>query len=145
MEAFQSVPIADSKVQLLEILKAKMRCLLRRSLLDHGFFSRSPLHEEDRNKKSNGLFCNFFFVLQACEKFLSLRKGTKSDVTAVLEEDHIARSSFEQAYFNLVTVLSNVEAKKRFEFLEAVSGVMDAHLIRYFKQVRIRFPCSLSY
>ncbi|XP_058106730.1 ADP-ribosylation factor GTPase-activating protein AGD3-like isoform X3 [Magnolia sinica] len=86
MEAFQSVPIADSKVQLLEILKAKMRCLLRRSLLDHGFFSRSPLHEEDRNKKSNGLFCNFFFVLQACEKFLSLRKGTKSDVTAVLEE-----------------------------------------------------------
>ncbi|MQL70891.1 hypothetical protein Taro_003191 [Colocasia esculenta] len=32
-----------------------------------------------------------------------------------------------------VTVLSNVEAKKRFEFLEAVSGTMDAHL-RYFKQ-----------
>ncbi|XP_058092969.1 ADP-ribosylation factor GTPase-activating protein AGD3-like isoform X2 [Magnolia sinica] len=71
---------------------------------------------------------------QAREKFLSLRKGTKSDVAAVLEEDlHIARSSFEQARFNLVTVLSNVEAKKRFEFLEAVSGAMDAHL-RYFKQ-----------
>lgn len=33
-----------------------------------------------------------------------------------------------------VTALSNVEAKKRFEFLEAVSGTMDAHL-RYFKQV----------
>lgn len=33
-----------------------------------------------------------------------------------------------------VTTLSNVEAKKRFEFLEAVSGTMDAHL-RYFKQV----------
>jgi Arf-GAP/coiled-coil/ANK repeat/PH domain-containing protein len=33
-----------------------------------------------------------------------------------------------------VSVLSNVEAKKRFEFLEAISGVMDAHL-RYFKQV----------
>ncbi|PWA74560.1 ADP-ribosylation factor GTPase-activating protein AGD3 [Artemisia annua] len=32
-----------------------------------------------------------------------------------------------------VTALSNVEAKKRFEFLEAVSGTMDAHL-RYFKQ-----------
>ncbi|CAK9144402.1 unnamed protein product [Ilex paraguariensis] len=32
-----------------------------------------------------------------------------------------------------VTTLSNVEAKKRFEFLEAVSGTMDAHL-RYFKQ-----------
>ena len=33
-----------------------------------------------------------------------------------------------------VTALSNVEAKKRFEFLEAVSGTMDAHL-RYFIQV----------
>jgi hypothetical protein len=36
-----------------------------------------------------------------------------------------------------VTTLSNIEAKKRFEFLEAVSGTMDAHL-RYFKQV---LPC----
>ncbi|XP_058110412.1 uncharacterized protein LOC131253447 [Magnolia sinica] len=53
----------------------------------------------------------------------------------ILEEDlHIVRSSFEQARFNLVTVLSNVEAKKRFECLEAVSEAMDAHLIRYFKQ-----------
>ncbi|KAL6984012.1 ADP-ribosylation factor GTPase-activating protein agd3 [Sarracenia purpurea var. burkii] len=71
---------------------------------------------------------------QAREKFLSLRKGTKNDVATVLEEDlHNARSAFEQARFNLVTALSNVEAKKRFEFLEAVSGTMDAHL-RYFKQ-----------
>ncbi|CAN1357434.1 ADP-ribosylation factor GTPase-activating protein AGD3 [Linum perenne] len=50
------------------------------------------------------------------------------------QELHNARSSFEQSRFNLVTTLSNVEAKKRFEFLEAVSGTMDAHL-RYFKQV----------
>jgi Arf-GAP/coiled-coil/ANK repeat/PH domain-containing protein len=33
-----------------------------------------------------------------------------------------------------ITALSNIEAKKKFEFLEAVSGSMDAHL-RYFKQV----------
>ncbi|XP_034711357.1 ADP-ribosylation factor GTPase-activating protein AGD3 isoform X1 [Vitis riparia] len=71
---------------------------------------------------------------QAREKYLSLRKGTKSDIATVLEEElHNARSTFEQARFNLVTTLSNVEAKKRFEFLEAVSGTMDAHL-RYFKQ-----------
>ncbi|XP_022764147.1 ADP-ribosylation factor GTPase-activating protein AGD3-like isoform X1 [Durio zibethinus] len=71
---------------------------------------------------------------QAREKFLSLRKSTKSDIANVLEEElHNARSRFEQARFNLVTALSNVEAKKRFEFLEAVSGSMDAHL-RYFKQ-----------
>ncbi|CAI0381421.1 unnamed protein product [Linum tenue] len=71
---------------------------------------------------------------QAREKFLALRKGTKSDVASVLEEElYNARSAFEKARFNLVTTLSNVEAKKRFEFLEAVSGTMDAHL-RYFKQ-----------
>lgn len=33
-----------------------------------------------------------------------------------------------------ISAISNIEAKKRFEFLEAVSGTMDAHL-RYFKQV----------
>ncbi|XP_077212130.1 ADP-ribosylation factor GTPase-activating protein AGD3-like isoform X2 [Tasmannia lanceolata] len=71
---------------------------------------------------------------QSREKFLSLRKGTKKDVVAILEEElHNARSSFEQARFHLITALSNVEAKKRFDFLEAVSGTMDAHL-RYFKQ-----------
>ncbi|OIW07317.1 hypothetical protein TanjilG_11951 [Lupinus angustifolius] len=71
---------------------------------------------------------------QTRERFLSLRKGTKSDVATALEEElHNSRSTFEQARFNLVTALSNVEAKKRFEFLEAVSGTMDAHL-RYFKQ-----------
>ena len=32
-----------------------------------------------------------------------------------------------------VSALSNAEAKKRFEFLEAVSGTLDAHL-RFFKQ-----------
>uniref|UniRef100_A0A7N0TND8 ADP-ribosylation factor GTPase-activating protein AGD3 n=1 Tax=Kalanchoe fedtschenkoi TaxID=63787 RepID=A0A7N0TND8_KALFE len=71
---------------------------------------------------------------QAREKYLSLRRGTKTDVASMLEEElHHSRSLFEQARFNLVTALSNVEAKKRFEFLEAVSGTMDAHL-RYFKQ-----------
>ncbi|KAL9680668.1 hypothetical protein QQ045_018553 [Rhodiola kirilowii] len=71
---------------------------------------------------------------QAREKYLSLRRGTKTDVAITLEEElHHSRSAFEQARFNLVTALSNIEAKKRFEFLEAVSGTMDAHL-RYFKQ-----------
>ncbi|XP_070668055.1 ADP-ribosylation factor GTPase-activating protein AGD3-like isoform X2 [Malus domestica] len=70
---------------------------------------------------------------QAREKFLSLRKSTRMDIAASIEEElQNARSSFEQARFNLVTVLSDIEAKKRFEFSEAVSGMMDAHL-RYFK------------
>uniref|UniRef100_A0A804PRC7 Protein kinase domain-containing protein n=1 Tax=Zea mays TaxID=4577 RepID=A0A804PRC7_MAIZE len=49
------------------------------------------------------------------------------------QELHSARFSFEQARFNLVTSLSHVEAKKRYEFLEAVSATMDSDL-RYFKQ-----------
>ncbi|KAB5525214.1 hypothetical protein DKX38_022963 [Salix brachista] len=55
---------------------------------------------------------------QAREKFLSLRKSTRMDVASAIEE---------------ISALSVVEAKRRFEFLEAVSGTMDAHL-RFFKQ-----------
>ncbi|CAN0906102.1 ADP-ribosylation factor GTPase-activating protein AGD1 [Linum grandiflorum] len=71
---------------------------------------------------------------QARDKFLSLRKSTRVDVATVIEEElHSARTCFEQARFNLVSALSIVEAKKRYEFLESVSGMMDAHL-RFFKQ-----------
>ncbi|XP_019416188.1 PREDICTED: ADP-ribosylation factor GTPase-activating protein AGD1-like [Lupinus angustifolius] len=71
---------------------------------------------------------------QAREKFMSLRKSTKFDTAAVIEEElHNARNLFEEARFNLVSALHNIEAKKRFEFLEAVTAVMDAHL-RYFQQ-----------
>ncbi|KAJ8760084.1 hypothetical protein K2173_010940 [Erythroxylum novogranatense] len=43
------------------------------------------------------------------------RKGRKTDVVTLLEEElHSARSAFEQARFNLVTALSNVEVKKKF-------------------------------
>lgn len=71
---------------------------------------------------------------QVREKFMSLRKSTRMDIVSETEEDlRNARAAFDQARFNLVTALSNIEAKKKFEFLEAVSGTMDAHL-RYFKQ-----------
>ncbi|XP_034672817.1 ADP-ribosylation factor GTPase-activating protein AGD3-like isoform X1 [Vitis riparia] len=71
---------------------------------------------------------------QAREKFLSLRKSTRMDIAQATEEElHNARSIFEQARFNLVSAISNVEAKKRFEFLEAVSVTMAAHL-RFFRQ-----------
>ncbi|KAL0907707.1 hypothetical protein M5K25_022137 [Dendrobium thyrsiflorum] len=57
---------------------------------------------------------------KAHEKYISLKKGTKADITAVLEDELYAR-------FNLVTALSNIEAKNRVKFLEAlISGTMDA-------------------
>nr|XP_016462701.1 PREDICTED: ADP-ribosylation factor GTPase-activating protein AGD4-like isoform X2 [Nicotiana tabacum] len=45
---------------------------------------------------------------------------------------HNSKSTFERSRFNLVNALTNVEAKKKYEFLESFSAIMDAHL-RYFK------------
>ncbi|KAI8013285.1 ADP-ribosylation factor GTPase-activating protein AGD3 [Camellia lanceoleosa] len=59
--------------------------------------------------------------------------GGASEVVVITAISALSFSPDTEARFNLVTALSNVEAKKRFEFLEAVSGTMDAHL-RYFKQ-----------
>ncbi|XP_020262261.1 ADP-ribosylation factor GTPase-activating protein AGD4-like [Asparagus officinalis] len=71
---------------------------------------------------------------QAREKFMSLKKGTRPDVVTELEEDlHNSKSAFERCRFNLVSALANIEAKRKYEFLESISAVMDAHL-RYFKQ-----------
>ncbi|XP_057949789.1 ADP-ribosylation factor GTPase-activating protein AGD3 [Malania oleifera] len=112
-----------------EVLRSQVEHMLNDRLLQ---FVNIDLHDVKEARKRFDKASLLYD--QAREKFLSLRKGTKSDVATLLEEDlHNARSAFEQARFNLVTALSNVEAKKRFEFLEAVSGTMDAHL-RYFKQ-----------
>ncbi|KAL6004608.1 hypothetical protein ACLOJK_005163 [Asimina triloba] len=58
IEAFSRVPFSDSKAELLDIQKAEMRCLLPRRLLEHGFFSTTPLQEES-NTNSNGRSCNY--------------------------------------------------------------------------------------
>ncbi|XP_057508118.1 ADP-ribosylation factor GTPase-activating protein AGD3-like isoform X2 [Actinidia eriantha] len=112
-----------------EVLRSQVEHMLNDRLLQ---FANIDLHDVKEARKRFDKASLLYD--QARERFLSLRKGTKNDIATVLEEElHHARSSFEQARFNLVTALSNVEAKKRFEFLEAVSGTMDAHL-RYFKQ-----------
>ncbi|KAG6599878.1 ADP-ribosylation factor GTPase-activating protein AGD4, partial [Cucurbita argyrosperma subsp. sororia] len=70
---------------------------------------------------------------QAREKFMSLKKNTRGDIVAEFEEDLLnSKSAFEKSRFNLVNALMNVEAKKKYEFLESISALMDAHL-RYFK------------
>ncbi|XP_020573256.1 ADP-ribosylation factor GTPase-activating protein AGD4-like isoform X3 [Phalaenopsis equestris] len=71
---------------------------------------------------------------QVRDKFMSLKKGSKKDVVTELEEDlHNSKSSFERCRLNLVNALASFDAKKKYEFLESISAVMDAHL-RYFKQ-----------
>ncbi|XP_022878196.1 ADP-ribosylation factor GTPase-activating protein AGD3-like isoform X1 [Olea europaea var. sylvestris] len=112
-----------------EVLRSQVENMLNDRLLQ---FVNLDLHDVKETRKRFDKATLLYD--QAREKFLSLRKGTKSDVVSVLEEElYHARSNFEQARFSLVTALSNVEVKKRFEFLEAVSETMAAHL-RYFKQ-----------
>ncbi|ONK72097.1 uncharacterized protein A4U43_C04F15680 [Asparagus officinalis] len=112
-----------------EVLRSQVEHILNDRLLQ---FVDIDLHDvKDARKRFDKASLVYD---QAREKFLSLKKGTRADIATILEDElYSARSSFEQARFNLVTALSNIEAKKRFEFLEAVSGTMDAHL-RYFKQ-----------
>ncbi|KAF5939522.1 hypothetical protein HYC85_023781 [Camellia sinensis] len=70
---------------------------------------------------------------QARDRCSSLKKSTRDDVVADLEEDlHNSKSAFERSRFNLVSSLMNIEAKKKYEFLESLSAIMDAHL-RFFK------------
>ncbi|GMG98879.1 hypothetical protein Nepgr_000719 [Nepenthes gracilis] len=70
---------------------------------------------------------------QAREKFASLKKGTREEIVAGLEEDlHNSKSSFDKSRFNLANALMSIEAKMKYEFLESFSAIMDAHL-RYFK------------
>lgn len=59
VEALQNVSLADSKARLLEIQKAEMRCLLPRSLLDHGLFSVPTQKSDGVNDCSVGQSCNY--------------------------------------------------------------------------------------
>eukprot|EP00898_Chlorokybus_atmophyticus_P009125 jgi/Chlat1/9213/Chrsp98S08481 len=71
---------------------------------------------------------------KAREKFLHLKKDTKPEVFAEYEEDlKLSRTVYEQARFNLIAAMARLESHRKFEFLEAVSASMDAHL-RFFKQ-----------
>ncbi|CAN1297716.1 ADP-ribosylation factor GTPase-activating protein AGD2 [Linum perenne] len=84
---------------------------------------------------------------QSRDKYVSLKRNARGDIVEELEENlQNSKSSYERSRFNLVRIqvsgLMNIEAKKKYEFLESMSAVMDAHL-RYFKQVSIRK--SLNY
>ncbi|XP_019450952.1 PREDICTED: ADP-ribosylation factor GTPase-activating protein AGD2-like isoform X2 [Lupinus angustifolius] len=70
---------------------------------------------------------------QSREKFVSLKKTTPGDIVIESEEDlQNSKSAFEKSRLNLVNSVMNIEVKKKYEFLESVSAIMDAHL-RYFK------------
>ncbi|KAJ0235630.1 Uncharacterized protein HA466_0264300 [Hirschfeldia incana] len=60
VEAIPSIPFSDSKGQLLEAQKAELRCLLPKSLLDHGFFPQPTSKvRESEEKGTAARSCNF--------------------------------------------------------------------------------------
>uniref|UniRef100_A0A0E0LXE0 ADP-ribosylation factor GTPase-activating protein AGD3 n=1 Tax=Oryza punctata TaxID=4537 RepID=A0A0E0LXE0_ORYPU len=98
-----------------EVLRSQVEHMLNDRLLN---FVDIDLHDvKDARKRFDKASLLYD---QVRDKYLSLKKGTRADITTAIEDElHNTRSSFEQARFNLVTSLSHIEAKKRFEFLEA--------------------------
>ncbi|XP_054805407.1 ADP-ribosylation factor GTPase-activating protein AGD3-like isoform X2 [Prosopis cineraria] len=112
-----------------ELLRSQVEHMLNDRLLH--FLNVDILDAKESRKRFDKASVQYD---QARDKFMSLRKSAKLDTVAAVEEElHNSRDSFEEARFNLVSALNHIEAKKRFEFLEAVPGIMDAHL-RYFQQ-----------
>ncbi|XP_031494317.1 ADP-ribosylation factor GTPase-activating protein AGD2-like isoform X2 [Nymphaea colorata] len=113
-----------------ELLRSQVEHMLTERLLQ---FMNADLHDvKDSRRRFDKATLAYD---QAREKFMSLKKSTRPDIVEGLEEDlHNSRSAFERCRFNLISALANIESKKKFEFLESVSAMMDAHL-RYFKQV----------
>ncbi|XP_057516607.1 ADP-ribosylation factor GTPase-activating protein AGD1-like isoform X1 [Amaranthus tricolor] len=112
-----------------EVLRSQVENILNVKLLQ---FVNADLHDVKEARKRLDKAATMYD--QAREKVLSLKKSARKDTVAIIEEElHAARAFYDQARFNLVTALLHVEAKTHYEFLEAVSRSMDAHL-HYFKQ-----------
>lgn len=58
-EAIQDVPFSESKMQLLEAQKGELRCLLPRSLLNHGFFKTCDQQKQTDDKCTASQVCNY--------------------------------------------------------------------------------------
>ncbi|KAK7256733.1 hypothetical protein RIF29_30191 [Crotalaria pallida] len=58
-EAINTVSFSESKIQFLEVQNAEMRCLLPKTLLDHGFFPLGIQNNGENNKDKVDRFCNY--------------------------------------------------------------------------------------
>ncbi|KAF2288366.1 hypothetical protein GH714_007075 [Hevea brasiliensis] len=97
-----------------EVLRSQVEHILNDRLLQ---FVNIDLHEVKEARKRFDKASLLYD--QAREKFLSLRKGTKTDVATLLEEElHTARSAFEQARFNLVLTYAQ-QSRERSNYEQA--------------------------
>ncbi|XP_020867968.1 uncharacterized protein LOC9325411 isoform X3 [Arabidopsis lyrata subsp. lyrata] len=59
VEAIPIIPFSDSKGQLLEAQNAQLRCLLPKSVLNHGFFPQTTSTIRESDEKETERSCNF--------------------------------------------------------------------------------------
>lgn len=111
-----------------ELLRSQVEHVLVDRLAE--FMSVDLQDAKDSRRRFDKSVCAYD---QAREKYASLKKSTREDIVAGVEEElHNTKSAFERTRLGLVNALINVESKKKYEFLESFSAIMDAHL-RYFK------------
>ncbi|KAL6965094.1 hypothetical protein U1Q18_036150 [Sarracenia purpurea var. burkii] len=98
LEAIHSVSFSESKLQLLEAQKAELRCLLPRSLLDHGFFPAGSQQKESINRCTVGQICNYSWCGQRkMPSYLNKLVFPEDFLTALrtiaMQEDELCRVS----------------------------------------------------
>ncbi|CAI9272666.1 unnamed protein product [Lactuca saligna] len=139
----EKVPESDeSASKLKEMAKDKVKEPAKHKVVDKSKVtiaeeqSVAPEQKKDEKKGKMGSKTKGIIVqsdsnekLETEEKLKEEKVKKEKDVKGETKGKEVKDSKKDEE----VTTLSNVEEKKRFEFLEAVSGIMDAHL-RYLKQ-----------
>ncbi|XP_008462641.1 uncharacterized protein LOC103500952 isoform X1 [Cucumis melo] len=97
LEAIQNASFSDSKLQLLELQKAEMRCLLPRRLLDHGFHPPKTSNIKENVDCSNRA-CNYSWSGQRklpsyLDKLIFPEKFLTALRTISMEEDELMQVS----------------------------------------------------
>lgn len=97
LEAIQNASFSDSKLQLLEVQKAEMRCLLPRKLLDHGFHPPNTSNIKENVVCSNRS-CNYSWSGQRklpsyLDKLIFPEKFLTALRTISMQEDELMQVS----------------------------------------------------
>ncbi|KAH9732911.1 SET domain-containing protein [Citrus sinensis] len=113
-EAIHSIPLSDSKALLLEEQKAQLRCLLPKSLLEHGFFAAGhPKDGNNDNKLEVDRISSFSWSGQRrMPSYLNKLVFPENFLTALrtiaMQEDEISKVSslLEEAFLVCISLFS---------------------------------------
>ncbi|CAL0328113.1 unnamed protein product [Lupinus luteus] len=97
-EAINSISFSESKIQLLEVQNAEMRCLLPKTLLDHGFFPLGIQKNGENNKGQVDRICSYSWSGQRktpsyANKLVFPEKFLTTLRTIAMQEDELFKVS----------------------------------------------------